>query len=347
LKRNRIEGLDSIRAICAMWVIMGHLGGPPLTYGLDQSNLIAKSFGALYNNVWNGPAAVIVFFVISGFCIHYPCAKSLRIASIRAYAVRRFIRIVVPLSVAIGVSSMLSVNLSLFNDSILWSLVAELIYYGIYPFLLKLRRTTSSWMGLIIAGFLMSLLLASTNSTAGNYPSFGNSLNWILGLPCWLGGCWLAESVVQCKSPRIVSTREVLIWRLLIAGLAIICSILRFHTPVGYPWTLNIFGFIAVLWIARELGWFSNSKPNRFLEWVGGWSYSLYLFHVLAMAMYTSIDKPNFGFFFNWSLMITFVMVSSFLFYLIVERPAHNAARYLGNLFETADMKAVHLSTPE
>ena len=162
---------------------MGHFGAPPLTNGLDESNPIAKAFGGIYGNLWSGPAAVIVFFVISGFCIHYPYASSLRISSIGAYAVRRYLRIGIPLAVAVAVSTVMSVNLSIFNDSILWSLVAELIYYTLYPALLIVRRRTLTWSPMILVAFALGLVLASTNPTAGNYPSFGNIFNWILGLP--------------------------------------------------------------------------------------------------------------------------------------------------------------------
>ena len=136
------------------------------------------------------------------------------------------------LAVAIGISAMMSVNLSIVNDSILWSLVAELIYYTLYPALLIVRRRTLTWSPMIFGAFALGLVLASTNPTAGNYPSFGNALNWILGLPCWLSGCWLADAVVKNKIPESMSFRSIWIWRGLILVLAMVCSILRFHTPL-------------------------------------------------------------------------------------------------------------------
>ena len=41
--------------------------------------------------------------------------------------------------------------------------------------------------------FVIALLLAATNPRAKDYPSWGLGLNWVLGLPCWLLGCELAE----------------------------------------------------------------------------------------------------------------------------------------------------------
>lgn len=105
---------------------------------------------------------------------------------------------------------------------------------------------------------------------------------------------------------------------------------LRFHSPLGYPWTLNFFGLVAAIWLAREIAWFLTTPPKRWLEWAGTWSYSVYLFHMLALPMYMRYEKPNFGAFFNWVLMMTFVMVASYLFYLLIEYPGHLAARSAG-----------------
>ncbi len=347
LKNKRIAGLDSIRAICAFMVVMSHCGGPPLTEGLDESNPIAKAFGGLFGSIWNGPAAVIVFFVISGFCIHYPYARSLQISSIGAYAVRRYLRICIPLAVAIGISRLLSVDLSSFNFRILWSLVAELIYYSIYPFLLVARRRTATWAPLVFAGFAMGAALAATNPSAGGYPSFGNAFNWILGLPCWLSGCWLADRVVENKLPNSVSRRSIWIWRGLILGIAMVCTIVRFHSPLrlGFPWTLNLFGFVVVFWLSREIAWFVVSPPKRWLEWAGEWSYSVYLFHILALPIFEHYEKPNFGAFFNWVFLMSFIMISSYLFYLLVEYPGHLVARYAGqSLAAVREKRANHVS---
>ncbi len=69
---NKIIGLDSIRFICATWVVFDHLGLFPLLQGINTSNPIGFVINAAYNITVSGLAAVTVFFVISGLCIHYP-----------------------------------------------------------------------------------------------------------------------------------------------------------------------------------------------------------------------------------------------------------------------------------
>lgn len=83
-------------------------------------------------------------------------------------------------------------RLPILQDSILWSLVCEEVYYTLYPLILK-TRVRWGWTSLIGATFAGAYAVVLTNPTAGNYPSYGAGLNWILGLPCWLLGCQLAE----------------------------------------------------------------------------------------------------------------------------------------------------------
>jgi peptidoglycan/LPS O-acetylase OafA/YrhL len=179
--------------------------------------------------------------------------------------------------------------------------------------LLAARRNVSTWKPLILGSFVFAFALAATNPAAGNYPSFGNALNWILGLPCWLGGCWLADRVVNSEIPQTPTRGKTWIWRASILGIATILSILRFHSPLGYPWTLNLFGIVVVFWLANEISWFMARPPNRWLEWAGQWSYSVYLFHVLALPIYLLFEMPNFGVFFNWFWKMFFIMATSYL----------------------------------
>jgi peptidoglycan/LPS O-acetylase OafA/YrhL len=332
IKYQRVAGLDSIRAICAFWVVMAHIGAPPLIEGLDRANPIAKLVGGLYGNLWSGPAAVIIFFVISGFCIHYPFARSLQIPSLRIYLARRYLRIGIPLMVIIGITSILKTSLTLYNDSILWSLVAEVIYYGLYPGLLACRRKCSGWDPIILGCVGMAIVLASTNPSAGDYQTYGNLLNWIIGLPCWLSGCWLAEKILKKEPPLSPSPHSIWIWRLSIWGMATVCSILRYHSPLGYPWTLNLFAIAVVLWLAHEVAHCIATPFPRWLEWAGSWSYSLYLVHLLAAPVYGKLSIPNLGYFFNWVLLVFFVLLCSYFFYLLVELPSHFAAKSVGKL---------------
>lgn len=323
---SRVHGLDALRFVCALFVVIGHYGGPPLVSGLDRSTSVGYWVGGASHNLWNGPAAVIAFFVISGFCIHYPFARTQRIPSLAAFMVRRVLRIGLPLAAAVTLAPLVGVQLNLLNDSILWSLIAELVYYLLYPALLAVRRGGCTWTHMWAGAFVAAVAVALTRPDAGNYPSFGVSLNWVLGLPCWLAGCELAERAVQDGLPNRQWTWT---WRLSVWALASATSILRYHTPLGYPWTLNVFAVVVVVWIAGEIGRYRTRMPLRGIEWAGGWSYSLYLAHLPAQAAFRHMEWPAMAPMLQWSLQLAFALTSSYAFYLAVERPGHRLARAL------------------
>src|SRR5580704_16524197 len=84
---GRIMPISSMRFVLALWVVIGHRGIPILKE--QQHDKVLWILRSFLNNAFNGPAAVIVFFVISGFCIHYPNRRKLDVPSWRMYYARR------------------------------------------------------------------------------------------------------------------------------------------------------------------------------------------------------------------------------------------------------------------
>src|ERR1700722_18290217 len=78
---SRVLPISSIRFVLAMWVVLSHFGIPVLRE--HRSLDFLWILRAIVNTAFNGPAAVIVFFVISGFCIHFPNRKGIEIRSWR------------------------------------------------------------------------------------------------------------------------------------------------------------------------------------------------------------------------------------------------------------------------
>src|SRR6267154_2028769 len=69
---QRVVGSDSIRFVCAFIVLVDHLGLTPGRIHGHSLPTLERVLAGTYNSLFNGPAAVIVFFIISGFCIHFP-----------------------------------------------------------------------------------------------------------------------------------------------------------------------------------------------------------------------------------------------------------------------------------
>lgn len=330
---HRISGLDSIRFVCALWVFFGHGHAPPASNPFEINTLLYWVFRGIYGNMWSGPAAVIVFFVISGFCIHYPFANRGDSLPAFAFLVKRWLRLGLPLAVAIPIAQLHGHSLPLFDKTILWSLLAELVYYSIYPFLRKIWKLQGSWLLILTLASVLAFLVVLSAPHAGDYPSYGPWLNWLIGLPCWLMGCLLADWISASKRASITSA-TLWMWRLAVFAAAGLCSVLRFHSPIGYPWTLDIFAVLVLFWLYREISFRFESPASPMLEWAGRWSYSLYLMHAVAATRFGLIFSDIGSSFSTWFLKVSFVLVACYLFHLLVEWPSHAIARRLGDFFD-------------
>ena len=339
--KERVSGLDSVRFVCALWVFFGHGHQPPVTNPFDVGTLLYWGFRGIYGNLWSGPAAVIVFFVVSGFCIHYPFAKREDNLPVLAFLARRWVRLGLPMAIAIPLAQLHGQSLALFEETLLWSLLAELVYYSIYPLLRNVWTRHASWLPMLAVAFFLALIVLCTNPGAVEYPKYGPWLNWVLGLPCWLMGCLLADWI---RSGRTLSVGRPVIWawRAAVLASASLCSVLRFHSPIGYPWTLDLFAVLVLFWLHREISFRFYSPPMPILEWAGGWSYSLYLMHTIAAARFSIIFPETADSVATWFVKLMFVLAGCYVFYLLVEKPSHVAGRWLGTWIDSRKLEGHH-----
>ncbi len=68
---ERVYGLDALRFVEALWVVFSHLGPAPIFATVDRAQPIGFFMHGVWGILHSGPAALIMFFVISGFCIHF------------------------------------------------------------------------------------------------------------------------------------------------------------------------------------------------------------------------------------------------------------------------------------
>ncbi|MBC7944069.1 MAG: acyltransferase [Burkholderiales bacterium] len=340
---SKIQGLDSIRFICALFVVIYHIGAPPI-FG-DSTHGLSHLLAGIFRELFNGPAAVIVFFVISGFCIHYPHRNGVPVA-LNAFYTRRLLRIGLPLLVVEAVSEYAGVRREAMQHGIVWSLIAEIIYYLTYPLLLTLRHRFG-WSRMIAVSFGIAwaivLLLPDsqiqvfdTLAEPGDYAAYGSALNWLIGLPCWLLGCLLAE-----RSDGLPATSNGQIWlfRLAVIAASYLAVLLRWHLPgasIGYPWSLNVFALLVYAWLQREIGYSRVHPPLPALEWGGAWSYSLYLVHLPLSYFAANLPAPvgaSAMLIKNLTTMAV-VLICAYLCYWVIERPAHRLAVRLSTLLK-------------
>ena len=227
--------LDALRFLLAFWVAMGHSGIFPLFAGVDST----AGFGRFLTHAWNtvvfATPAVIVFFVISGFCIHLPFIGDKKL-SIWRYYLRRYTRILIPVAGALCVYRLWGQRMvfwgehSVLWESPLWSLACEEIYYAAYP-LLRWARNYFGWKKFLPAAFLAGVGAGLTHPHALGWHAFSPFGTALILLPVWLLGCLLAEQgeAIPIRS----STARIWGWRFL-AWLGCWTSEML-HFKVGVP----------------------------------------------------------------------------------------------------------------
>ena len=323
--RERIYGVDSIRAFAALSVLLAHILGPVLPDLFGSIHLSLRESAGFSKYIFTGHPAVIVFFVVSGFCIHYPYVNGT--LPILPFWAARFTRIMIPAVVAIGCAKLVG-GLSSYNfvdGYILWSIVCELFYYSLYPVFIMISRFVSWRLQFYIAFAISCILVIALGSDQyGSAHIYGPYLNWLVALPSWLAGCVLAERVFTEQHGAIGNSIN--LWRISIALTASTLYWLTLNTSVGYFLTMNAFSLLVYFWLSAEVLAARNGCAS-FFEWVGKWSYSLYLFH---MIIFTQL---SFMFRLDWwgerLLSIPVVLVFSYLAYLVIEKPSHKIARIL------------------
>ncbi|MEM5338194.1 acyltransferase family protein [Paraburkholderia azotifigens] len=345
--------IDAIRFLAAFWVLMYHFK-PPLFKALlpHQLSFISSALWSGATVLFAGPAAVIVFFVISGYCIHAAYHKDVALKPVNYYA-SRFIRIGLPLVVLLCVVQPLPAGQN-YLESVLWSLYCEMVYYAVYPLLRpRFRHIGEMIVGctLLAAAMVACVRLFGHPVCHGcvyeTYRVPGTALLYAAG---WISGCLIAETqrnaaqfqIRGAYSPLTMMLRHALdastlalATHLIVLRVAVVAAgaavmILLSESslkPAMLPLitpdiTLPVFQLLAVVWIATETATPSRSRVWSTLAACGAWSYSLYLCHKTALALLevTSFDESSR---IAWFVEVALAFAISYAFYRVIEKPSH------------------------
>jgi peptidoglycan/LPS O-acetylase OafA/YrhL len=363
--KTKLPGVDVLRGIAALGVAWFH-SRVDLWVGFKAIHSDPGAFSRFdwLSSFFSLPVSqmggmVMLFFVLSGFCIHLPVAKKRLSPNWSAYAVRRFFRIypaylatlLFCLIAALLIrksghfpdmnlyvaSSLMLQNWTYGGAQVeinpsLWSIPVEVEFYLIYPLLLLLWRKFGTFSALLFtlvctavgaSLFLMGLKLADVSF-------FSYAL-------IWNSGAWLADRYALGKLPRWSGWHTFAISAS--ATLTLMAGFLKVNDfYLHYGW--GLFSFLLLLWVLGpgsdffrlENAWV---KP---LVFTGTVSYSLYLVHfpifkLLGIAWLNLFgSKPDS---FLIPTIATFLMLPfAWLFYRSIELPTHRLAQRWGSLIQ-------------
>ncbi len=323
---TRLGGLDSVRGLAAVWVAIAHGAAFPLRdvligIGVDERLLPRGLDGLLFNST----AAVTVFFVVSGLCIHWPYVEQ-RSLQLVPYLVRRLVRVGFPLAIVFAFLSAVGGTVEMAGKSVLWTIYCELIYYVLYPAILFAFRRFGIVPVLAVSIVVSLGLIFSDWSEL--YPGRFGIFAWVVCLPYWLAGCFLAERLRV--GYRLGKSEFIWLWRMVVWAVSVLALWLIFHSPVkvGYPFSMLLFAGLVIFWLQSELIRYRSRNAVQGFEWLGRFGYSIYLLHLTVIASMAELDLSGPAVLL-WLLRAGGVLIVSYAFFLVVERPSHNLARSL------------------
>lgn len=202
-----------------------------------------------------------------------------------------------------------------------WSLAVEEQFYALWPLMMVLgaaplaRRLLGRRAVLVLAVSLtaLSMVIAAVETLVSPGTVYFDSVSraWELGVGALVA---LAAPVTRRWDLRVVRT-------VFTVGLVVIVGS-AFGTPpdTAFPWPLAILpvsGAAAVMAAGGRAGRVTVLLSNRPLRWLGGISYSLYLWHVPALVIVGSLVRAPWG----GALAVVVSVVAAMLSERCIERP--------------------------
>jgi peptidoglycan/LPS O-acetylase OafA/YrhL len=351
-RKTHLAYVDGMRALAALYVVLNHAWlqtWPVAVYGDHPSGWVLTLTGWLNHGVY----AVIVFIVISGFCLMLPVVKrdgTMGAGGVPKFFRKRARRILPPyyaalvLSLAFGVLLLAPNTHSLYDETRpftlkavilhvlllhnlqmntvtkisvpLWSIAVECQIYLLFPLLVLVRRrlgTAAVLGGTYIVGLALGDLLDKT-SFEGLVPIY--VFYFALGM-------FAAEVICGERTKLYVWVGACAAVVFLALSLnPILLKTLWAHLLVA------ICGMCALIvcaqWPGNPLARLCAWRP---VAWVGSFSYSLYLVHFpVQQLIWQDLVRPlGLSREATFAIMVTLgtaaIILFAYVFYLVFERP--------------------------
>lgn len=365
--KAHFEWIDALRGLSALAIVLHHVR-VDLWIGWNAIRAAPQSYSALDRAAaWLSVptpffhSAVMLFFLVSGFCIHYPHAAGGRKIELAAYMRRRLCRIYPPylaaVALTLGIEALLSTRgqavsapativksvLMLQNygsgagqmnaNPSLWSLPVEVELYIAYLLFAGLTARYGLRRSMLVAGAVsmaaLGLLMWRDWSGAFYHPPTNFALFWVI----WCAGAALAEVVKRNALPAWKPWMSLA--TLAALGAALGCSLSkRLPGEVQFFTWAAFYGSVLLWGLTRPdplSAW--SARTREILMLLGTISYSLYLIHFPLFRLFGALWVQTFGAKpsnFLVGLGFSLLMLPlAWVFHWAIERPSHRLAKGL------------------
>ena len=348
---TRLSELDALRGVAALVVLLHHASQLlpwPIVPGLE----IGEALGRILLDTTplrvfvNARAAVLLFFVLSGYVLTRSLLRGGTTASLAAYAVQRSVRILVPTAAAVGLSVLLRwvvfdpvaaerapanhfqtwlfepTPLRLLADIlllrtdfnlVLWSLAHEWRLTVLLPLVLVLRQQPLLLLALSAGAMTLGMMAGATQDQVflPREPLLGLAATLYFA-PGIGAGCALAmaEPLPGLSRPQR--------WAATI-GMVAAFSVASDLTAYA--------GSAILIILARQPSRLRAALRQAAMVWLGRVSFSLYLIHVPLLLTAWHLLHRHAG---AWPVALAGVLLCLFaapLFFRLVEQPSRRLAR--------------------
>jgi peptidoglycan/LPS O-acetylase OafA/YrhL len=303
----KLPAVDVLRGIAALGVAWYHsrvdlwVGFKAIQANPADFSAVDRALSWLSLPVSQMGSMVMLFFVLSGFCIHLPIAGMGSMIDWRTYAVRRFFRMY-PAYLATLILCMICAwilywhgfaNSPVLSEYIisafmfqnwffghqvgmnpsLWSIPVEVELYLVYPLLLLIHIRLGF-------GFALAFTLACTAFgwvffLLGWENLWGSFFRYAI---VWNAGAWLAECFMCGNLPTWTIWHSIIMFG--VFGLSMLAGLVGIDSyHISYGWAFSSF---LLLWWSLGPGESFFKRPSALLRWMGFCgmlSYSIYLLH--------------------------------------------------------------------
>ena len=355
---DRIPIIDFLRGLSCLGVLLYHvrvdlwIGWWRITSYPQEYSSFAKAMAWLSIPTPFMGYAVVLFFLISGFCIHYPNSSGNARPSWKTYFLRRFWRIYPAYFAAVVLTSGISyICLTFWGDKTwdvskifqvvilmqnyppengqflsnpsLWTIPLEIEFYLLYPvaFLFFASKRNSFLMLIALGMSALSILLSYQGY---KWLSFTALFLW----PSWLIGAWIAQLFRDQKLGK-VRLAYLLPLTGLTLGIALMSRYYNWASETQYA-TWTTFYSLFFIFCLSHAGFINRMIGNRLVKvvsWIGKISFSLYLIHFPLFKLFGYLhcdifgEKPA-----NFLICLFYllpVILLAWLFFSWVEYPIH------------------------